>query len=27
MGHDLPHGEARAQIAKDIIAHAKKALG
>jgi pimeloyl-ACP methyl ester carboxylesterase len=25
MGHDLPHGEAWAQIAKDIIAHTKKA--
>jgi pimeloyl-ACP methyl ester carboxylesterase len=24
MGHDLPHGEAWAQIAKDIIAHTKK---
>lgn len=24
MGHDLPHGEAWARIAKDIIAHAKK---
>jgi pimeloyl-ACP methyl ester carboxylesterase len=27
MGHDLPHGEAWAQIAKDIIAHTKKACG
>jgi pimeloyl-ACP methyl ester carboxylesterase len=27
MGHDLPHGEAWAQIARDIIAHTKKALG
>jgi pimeloyl-ACP methyl ester carboxylesterase len=27
MGHDLPHGEAWAQIAKDIIAHTKKARG
>jgi pimeloyl-ACP methyl ester carboxylesterase len=27
MGHDLPHGEAWAQIAKDIIAHTKKASG
>jgi pimeloyl-ACP methyl ester carboxylesterase len=25
MGHDLPHGEAWVQIAKDIIAHTKKA--
>jgi pimeloyl-ACP methyl ester carboxylesterase len=25
MGHDLPHGEAWAQIAKDIIVHTKKA--
>jgi len=25
MGHDLPHGEAWAQIARDIIAHTKKA--
>ena len=25
MGHDLPHGEAWAQIAKDVIAHTKKA--
>lgn len=25
MGHDLPHGEAWAQIGKDIIAHTKKA--
>jgi pimeloyl-ACP methyl ester carboxylesterase len=25
MGHDLPHGEAWDQIAKDILAHAKKA--
>jgi len=25
MGHDLPHGEVWAQIAKDIIAHTKKA--
>jgi pimeloyl-ACP methyl ester carboxylesterase len=24
MGHDLPHGEAWAQIARDIIAHTKK---
>lgn len=24
MGHDLPHGEAWAQIAKDLIAHTKK---
>jgi len=27
MGHDLPHGEAWAQIAKDIIAHTTKACG
>jgi len=27
MGHDLPHGEVWAQIAKDIIAHTKKACG
>ena len=27
MGHDLPHGEAWAQIAKDIIAHTKKPRG
>lgn len=27
MGHDLPHGEAWAQIAKDIIAHIKKSYG
>jgi pimeloyl-ACP methyl ester carboxylesterase len=27
MGHDLPHGEAWAQIAKDIIAHTAKACG
>jgi len=27
MGHDLPHGEAWAQIAEDIIAHTKKAGG
>jgi pimeloyl-ACP methyl ester carboxylesterase len=27
MGHDLPHGEAWAQIAKDIIAHTRKACG
>jgi len=27
LGHDLPHGEAWAQIAKDIIAHTKKACG
>jgi pimeloyl-ACP methyl ester carboxylesterase len=27
MGHDLPHGEAWAQIARDIIAHTKKACG
>jgi pimeloyl-ACP methyl ester carboxylesterase len=27
MGHDLPHGEAWAQIARDIIAHTKKAGG
>jgi pimeloyl-ACP methyl ester carboxylesterase len=27
MGHDLPHGEALVQIAKDIIAHTKKAYG
>ena len=27
MGHDLPHGEAWAQIAKHIIAHTKKARG
>jgi pimeloyl-ACP methyl ester carboxylesterase len=27
MGHDLPHGEAWAQIAEDIIAHTRKACG
>jgi pimeloyl-ACP methyl ester carboxylesterase len=27
MGHDLPHGEAWDRIAKDIIAHTKKACG
>jgi len=27
MGHDLPHGEVWAQIARDIIAHTKKACG
>ncbi len=27
MGHDVPHGEAWAQIAKEIIAHTKKASG
>lgn len=27
MGHDLPHGEAWAHIAKDIMAHTKKAGG
>jgi pimeloyl-ACP methyl ester carboxylesterase len=27
MGHDLPHGDAWAQTAKDIIAHTKKARG
>jgi hypothetical protein len=27
MGHDLPHGEAWAQIAKHIIAHTKKPRG
>jgi pimeloyl-ACP methyl ester carboxylesterase len=27
LGHDLPHGEAWSQIARDLIAHTKKALG